>query len=280
MAALIQEGWNAVGLVRSPPGEHPKGWRLIHGDLGRLPGLELPDVFGGELFTLIHLAWDLVDRYAWAAQAQQVSLFAALLDRYWQRLECLVSLGSADEFGSRGGRIGIDDAPEGVFNPYGWAKRASRDLVKAWAGQTHRSAVWLRPFVVYGGGQTGEMLIPYAVAQVRTGRIATFGDGTQQRDFIHVDDVVTAIIAALNIASNTFQEVNLGAGKPVEISYVLQKLSLLMGGEHLFRMGARPPVENVPSIRYADISSAQRLLGWQPTIDLDQGLKELVLYDS
>src|SRR2546429_167434 len=92
-------------------------------------------------------------------------------------------------------RRGGADVPRGGTRP-GPPEGAARELLRAWALAAGAPALWLRPFVVYGPGQTGSMVLPYAVAQAQAGQPARFSDGEQRRDFVYVDDVAEAFFAA------------------------------------------------------------------------------------
>src|SRR5262245_6096172 len=97
--------------------------------------------------------------------------------------------GSIDALGAHEALVAADCLAQPV-STYGLCKSLVRE-VAAWATrQTSMRVDWFRPFVVYGPGQTGDMLLPYAFLAARDGLEATFTDGLQRRDFIYVDDIV------------------------------------------------------------------------------------------
>jgi dTDP-L-rhamnose 4-epimerase len=138
------------------------------------------------------------------------------------------------------------------------------------------TAFWLRPFTVYGEQHYGSMLLPYAVAEARARRDAYFSDGLQQRDFIHVDDVVEAIWLALTHEVKGFHALNLGWSEPVEVRKVILEIARRLDAEALFHLGSIKRRIDEPRIRYADTTAAQSLLGWRPRITLKEGLDRLV----
>jgi len=138
----------------------------------------------------------------------------------------------------------------------------------------------LRYFNVYGSRQA--LANPYTgVCAIFSSRILNgnrpyvFEDGNQSRDFIHVKDVARANLAALQRNGADFTPVNIGTGSPISIRRLAETLVALYGSN------MRPYVSNEyrkGDIRhcYADISAARRLLEFEPTVSLQDGLIELI----
>ncbi len=133
--------------------------------------------------------------------------------------------------------------------------------------------VSLRYFNVYGTRYDPEgpyaLVIGKFIHQKKAGAPITItGDGTQTRDFTHVRDVVLANLLAMESSNVGKGEViNIGAGK----NYSINDLAAMIGG----------PVEYVearlePHDTLADISRAKELLGWEPQVPLEEGVKELL----
>ena len=105
--------------------------------------------------------------------------------------------------------------------------------------------------------------------QKKAGEVLTItGDGTQTRDFTHVSDVVRAnMLAAASQQVGKGEVINIGAGKNVSIN----RLAALFGGPvtHI-----APRLE--PHDSLADIRRAQNLLGWEPTVLIEQGVAALL----
>lgn len=272
VARLAAEGVAVLALDRVPP-PAPPGGRAVAADLA---AWAWPDDWrAGPPFALVHLAWDLAERGSWSAQAQQVRTLAVLLERLPAVCARVVGLGSAEEYGRRGGVLREEDAPVGPLSAYGWAKRAAGELALAWAQAGARQLAWLRPFVVYGPGQAGDMVVPYALRQARAGRAAEFTDGRQRRDFVHVDDVVAALLCALRRPDGAPLCCNLGTGAPVPVREVLEGIAARCGAAALFRYGARPRRPGEPELQAADLARARAKLGWAPRITMAEGLDDL-----
>jgi dTDP-L-rhamnose 4-epimerase len=137
----------------------------------------------------------------------------------------------------------------------------------------------LRFFNVYGPRQalsnpyTGVLAI-FAARLMNRRRPVIFEDGLQQRDFVHVRDIAKACRLALE-HDCADEAVNIGSGESVTVRQIAERLALALGRNDVeaeitgqFRAG---------DIRhcFADIGKARRLLGYEPSVQLDEGLKEL-----
>jgi nucleoside-diphosphate-sugar epimerase len=238
------------------------------------PSLLLPvSIPHGTPFVLIHLAWDMRRYQGYGIQAGQVRQFANLLD-FWasQGLQRLVVMGSAEEYGRRAGALSETTEPQFPLSPYGWAKRASRDLAVSWSERTGHSVAWMRPFIMYGPGQKGDMVIPFALESARLKQKAQMTDGLQQRDFVFIDDVVEAVALATEKKLNGFHEFNLGCGEGVKVADVVMTIARHYEVEDLFELGARPRRPGEPEIQIADTTKAREVLGWTTSIGWTEGL--------
>jgi nucleoside-diphosphate-sugar epimerase len=269
---FAEAGLPLVAATRSAGGEpdlHPV-------DLRRPESLVPPDR-AGEDFTLIHLAWTTDPRAGWSTHTEQVWCLARLLE-YWsgRGLRRLVVAGSAAEYGGAAGRLRETDPPRPPLSPYGWGKQAAATLTEAWVERTRIPVLWLRPFIVYGPGQQGDMLVPYALRQALAGLPGQFSDGRQVRDFVHVADVAEAILQACLCPADGFAAVNIGTGEGVTVAEVLDYLAGLIQPRPDFRLGAIDRRQGEPIVQVADIETARTLLGWQPRIRWQHGLRRLV----
>ena len=116
------------------------------------------------------------------------------------------------------------------------------------------------------------MLVPYAIRQALSRQPADFTDGEQLRDFVYVDDVVSAIVSGVERQLAGVNIVNLGGEEPVRIRDVLSEVARLYDAEDLWRFGARPRRQGEPEMQVADISRAKNLLDWRPTVSWREGL--------
>ena len=109
--------------------------------------------------------------------------------------------------------------------------------------------------------------------------IKIFGDGSQKRDFNHVDDVVDAFLRAGADDGSDGQVFNLGGESPVSLLELVRLLVEVAGGGR-YRLVPFPPERKRIDIGdfYADISRAKAVLGWAPTVPFRQGLEETIAY--
>jgi len=223
--------------------------------------------------VLIHLAWGLSRFKGFEGQAAQVRLLACLLDfALEKRFAKVVLMGSAEEFGRCSGTISEATAPELPLSPYGWAKRSARDLLLSWSARSEIPAMIMRPFIMYGPGQRGDLLLPSAIEAARNKKPTAFTDGQQVRDFVYVDDVSRAILAGLNKDLPGFHEFNLGHGG-VKVVDTLNMISRHFDAEEFIQVGARPRRPGEPDTQIADCARAKCQLGWSADIDWREGLK-------
>lgn len=157
-------------------------------------------------------------------------------------------------------------------NPYGLQKYVGELMCKVWNTTYGIETVSLRYFNIYGPRLDPHG--PYALAvgafllARKEGRALTiFGDGTITRDYTHVRDAVHAnLLAAASPNVGKGEVINIGAGRNVTIQYLAE----LIGGEITY---APPRIEAHDS--KADNRKAKELLGWEPTITLEEGIAEL-----
>ena len=270
VARLTSAGVRVVAMDRVPlPSYLPPGVEYHGGDIAEaLPPLE------GNI-RLVHLAWNM-DRANAEAQAASAAMFSRLLGL--DGLCGVVGLGSAEEYGELEGCLSEEMAPGDHLSFYGRAKHAACRALEQWSREPGRCAVWLRPFVVYGPGQGGNMVIPYAWQCAKDHRVAEFSEGLQFRDFVHVEDVAAGIAkAALAMMpeSARFTVCNLGCGVPVKLRDVLERIAENTGAQRRFHFGARPMRATEPLEQYADVAAAETHLGWRAAISWQQGIDAL-----
>jgi len=99
------------------------------------------------------------------------------------------------------------------------------------------------------------------------------GDGTQQRDFTHVDDVARGVVSAVD-RSPGFEIINLGSDRPIELNTVIEEIESIVGKIAKIEHNPFPATDVMAT--WANISRARELLDWEPQVDLKQGLASVV----
>ena len=272
---LAAEGYAVLALDQNPHTEPPlPGVEYRVSDLSDPAGILANASLEREGFALVHLAWALRRGASFSDQALDVRLLAGLLDKLGDRgMRQLLAVGSADEYGQRSGVLLEDDEPVLPLTPYGWGKRAARLMALSWAQRTGMPLLWIRPVVIYGPGQTGDMLIPYAIHRALARQNAEFSDGLQERDFVYVDDVVEGIVRGVQRAPRGVHSVNLGCGVPVKVRDVLVEIARLLDAASLFRLDAKNRRPGEPEVRVAEVRKAEDVLGWRARVDWREGLR-------
>lgn len=158
------------------------------------------------------------------------------------------------------------------MSPYALQKYVGEQYCALYSEVYGLETVSLRYFNVYGPGASAEGAYALVIAKFLEQRVqgkpmTITGDGTQTRDFTHVRDVVAAnILAAISKNVGKGEVINIGAGKNASVKEVAD----LIGGEVAYI-----PARLEPKDTLADNTKAQKLLGWEPQVSLEEGIKEL-----
>ncbi len=172
-----------------------------------------------------------------------------------------------------------EDEPPRPISPYGASKLAAEAYWMAFHETYGLKTVALRYFNVYGPRQKpGEYggVISIFISRVLAGQPPEiFGDGEQTRDFVHVSDVVEANLLAAEKASAVGEVFNVGSGVETSINRLAQMVLELTGRPDLEPVHG-PPREGDIRRSWADISKARRVLGYQPRVSLEEGLRQLI----
>lgn len=169
----------------------------------------------------------------------------------------------------------IDELHEvSSVNPYSESKIICERLCQAYYRDYKVSSTILRPFNIYGKGQNKSFLVPLIVKQVKEGKVI-LRDERPKRDFVHVKDVVNAIIKVLEKGNGSMSIYNVGYGESVSIQKLLEIIKSINGiPEFTVEFnGERRPNEVLDTV--SDISKIARELNWKPTINLKEGLSDL-----
>lgn len=157
---------------------------------------------------------------------------------------------------------------------YGWAKLIG-EVQLGWMENINIGIA--RIFNIYGENEPLEAkahvigdLIRKMILQSQ-GELVVRGDGKQSRDFLYVSDCIEALLKLEEKAANPPVTVNIGSGQPTSIDTVAQKAMSISGKRIKITYDTTKPVG--PLSRTADISKAKALLGWEPKVDLDEGLR-------
>lgn len=206
-----------------------------------------------------------------------VQNLVSLLD--WSPLKSFVQIGSSDEYGDIPAPQS-EDSSEKPISPYSAAKMAASMLLQMLYRTEQFPAVILRLFLVYGPGQEENRFVPQIIKGCILLKDFPVSKGEQLRDFCYIDDVVNGILEALTNPRAIGEVINIASGNPVKVKDVISQIRKLIGsGKPDY--GALPyrACENMSL--YGDISKAKKLLSWEPSTSLSDGiLKSITYYKS
>ncbi len=278
---LVSRGAEVSAIIR--PGEstlkvddYLGGVKVIEADL------EHPETYESQLRELrperaFHLAWYVEPQRFWSAP-ENLSCVSMTLDlaRILADLGCahVVAVGTCAEYAWQHGFLSEDSTPSEPSSFYGTTKNAAREAILAYGEVVDTNFTWARFFFPFGPGEPRTRLIPSVVLALLRGERARCSHGNQIRDFVHVADCASALVALGDTGlSGT---VNVGTGEPVRLRRVIETLATLTGrGPRDLEFGAVDTDPNEPPMIVANARKL-RSTGWQPSHSLESGLADTV----
>jgi UDP-glucose 4-epimerase len=193
-------------------------------------------------------------------------------------IERFVDFSTSEVFGSYAFKV--DEGQQTVTGAVGEArwtyavsKLAGEHLAHAYYKQYKLPTVTVRPFNVYGPGQTGEGALSIFVRKaLKNEDILIFGDGSQIRAWCYVDDMVEGVLCCLEHPKATGESFNIGNARAVTTIYGLaQAVCRIVGSSSkiVFRDALSADIE----LRIPSVSKAKDLIGFEAKVDLDEGLR-------
>jgi UDP-glucose 4-epimerase len=168
---------------------------------------------------------------------------------------------------------------------YACSKMIDEFLALAYWKERKLPVIVVRLFNTVGPRQTGQygMVIPNLVRQALAGQpITVFGDGTQSRSFTYVGDVVRAMVALIDEPRAIGQVFNIGSGSEISIGELADRVKAMTASSSTivrvpYDQAYEAGFEDMPR-RVPDISKLRALVGYEPTVDLDQILERVIEY--
>jgi UDP-glucuronate 4-epimerase len=193
-------------------------------------------------------------------------------------LERFLLVSSSTVYGAGAAVPFQEDAPLGVpLSPYGVTKRAAELMGLAYYRLYGVPVVCLRPFSVYGPRMRPDLAMRVFAEAIGTSHpLPLLGDGSQRRDFTHVHDICAGLLSALAADAAVGQAINLGHHQPVAIAELIAMLEDQLGRKALVEQ--RPANSADLPTTCADLAKAGRLLGYRPTIELADGVRDVVAW--
>jgi len=188
---------------------------------------------------------------------------------------------SSSVYGTRRDLPVTEQTPPDPISPYGVAKLAAERYCVSFSRVYDLETVVLRFFNVFGPRQSPlsqyAAVVPLFVTAVGRGEPVTIeGDGEQSRDFTYVSNVVDASISAAEAEGASGRIFNVSSGSPATVNQLAEAIGRIVG-KPVERNFAPPRTGDIRD-SWADIAAARDALGFEPRIDLDEGLRRTVEY--
>lgn len=161
---------------------------------------------------------------------------------------------------------------------YGASKAACSAFAQAYAHCYGMSICELRFFTPFGPWERPGRLIPYIILKILSGEEIEIGEGSQQRDFLYIDDAIDALVLAgtKSLAPGVVLNVSSGVGR--SIRSVAEAIINIMEQPARLKIGARPTRPDEIWEISGDYTLAQNTLGWSPRIDFQEGLRRTITW--
>ena len=276
--ALLAEGYEVRvvdNLINGKREDVPEGATFYELDILDTKAL-LPVVAGADVVFHLAALPRVTYSYDYPLESHQANIdgtMSVLLAAKEGKVGRVVYAGSSSSYGTQEVLPFTEDMRANPMSLYAFQKYAGEELMRLFSANYGMKTVTLRFFSVYGPSMRPDGAYALAIPKFLTCRkegkpLPITGDGTHTRDFTHVRDVVRAcMLAATSGSVGKGEMLNVAAGRNVSVA----TLAELIGGE----------VEYLPSRpgdaqdTYGDNRKAKELLGWEPTIMLEEGIAEL-----
>ncbi|KXS54403.1 MAG: UDP-D-glucuronate decarboxylase [Marinobacter sp. T13-3] len=169
--------------------------------------------------------------------------------------------------------------PIGIRSCYDEGKRCAETLFFDYYRQHNLSIKVARIFNTYGPRMhpnDGRVVSNFVVQALRGEDITIYGEGQQTRSFCYVDDLIEGFVRLMNSPDALTGPVNLGNQGEFTIRELAERVIALTGSSS--RLISRPLPEDDPRQRQPDITMARQELGWEPSVELNEGLVKTIAY--
>ena len=169
--------------------------------------------------------------------------------------------------------------PIGIRSCYDEGKRCAETLFFDYHRQNGVPIKVARIFNTYGPRMhpaDGRVVSNFIMQALKGEPITIYGDGSQTRSFCYVDDLVRGLMALMETGPETTGPINIGNPNEFTVRELAEKVIALIGSSS--QIVQEPLPQDDPKQRQPDITKAKEVLGWQPSIELEQGLVKTVDY--
>lgn len=273
---LTEQGFQVHGLARRPP-KAPIASSVIWHDQNLLrPGASDEIIRRVQPDYLLHLAWHTIPGQYWKAP-QNVQWVRASLELLWafeaNKGKRVVMAGTCAEYQQNAGECFEERTPLVPDTLYGTCKHGLERILQGFSRQTGLSSAWGRVFFLFGPFEHPSRVVAYVVRSLLQGKTALCSNGEQLLDFLYVKDVASAFVSLL--MGECQGAANIGSGRPIALSDVLQEIGRQIGRPELIRLGAIQAGTGTRSL-WANTQRLSREAGWRPNYELERGIEQTI----
>ncbi len=169
-----------------------------------------------------------------------------------------------------------DDRVDHPISPYAATKKAGEEICHTYHKLYDMPITCLRFFTVYGPRCRPDLAVSKFTRLIDEDKpIPMFGDGTMQRDFTYIDDIIDGVVRSMENCSD-YHVYNLGESKPVVLKDMIDTIGKAMGKTP--EIDPQPEQPGDVKITYADVSRAREELGYDPTMPFAEGIERYVAW--
>jgi len=191
-----------------------------------------------------------------------------------KNLKLFLQVGSSDEYGNMPAPQ-HENYRESPISPYSLAKVAATHFLQMlYRTEKFPSAIF-RLFLTYGPRQDKKRFLPQIISSCLNDATFDVSEGQQLRDFCYIDDVIQAILLALDNPNIHGEVLNIASGQPISVREVTEFIQLTIGkGYPEYGKIKYRPGENMKL--FANIDKAKRILGWEPRTSFEEGIRKTI----
>lgn len=254
--------------------DFPKTVEFVEGDLADIESWK-PNVRSFQPEATIHMAWEGIPDYSVKTSIKNLkyglNLFEELAQLGCKRIICT---GSCWEYGQNQGKLS-EDLPIRPSNAFTAAKNALHWLGREIAKENNMQFIWTRLFYVYGPGQRDYSLIPYIINCVRQSKKPELKTPFARNDFIYVEDVAKAISMILKNCHKS-AAYSIGSGCSTSAQDIVKIICDHYNFQYENILSNAGCVSSIDF--WADISKIKKDVGWEPEINISEGIKKTIDY--
>ena len=165
-----------------------------------------------------------------------------------------------------------------AISPYAATKKANEVMTHVYHKLFEMNVIMLRFFTVYGPKQRPDLAInKFTRLMLNSEEIPMFGDGNTSRDYTYIEDIIDGIVESCNYVlknENVYEILNIGNSSPVSLKEMIETIAKVLD--------IKPKIKQLPmqpgdvDRTYADISRAKKLIGYEPKVSFEEGIRKFV----